>query len=264
MAQTDPNSALQPPFDLEQHDAYSKYLLYSKTEILFVLRAIVQKGALITVYFDQGDSFLLTSLLEVSADGNALVFDYGIDDEMNSKALNAATLTFTTSLDRVKIQFVLHRFELTQKDGRPAFRSDLPETLLRLQRREYYRLTTPVAEPLQCSLTLTRDDGSSLVVASPLLDISGGGIGLMLPPDSVDEFPVGKVLADCRVAIPDEGTIAVTLCIRNAFDVVTKAGTRYLRIGCEFVNLPGSRMAAIQRYITRVERERKARLSGMA
>lgn len=264
MAQPDSTSTPPSPFELDQRDAYSKYLLYSRTEILFVLRAIVQKGALITVYFDHGESFLLTSLLEVSADSDALIFDYGNDEEMNRKAIAASKLTLTTSLDRVKVQFVLQRFALTQKDGRPAFRSTLPETLLRLQRREYYRLSTPVAEPLNCSLTMPRADGSSLVVAQPLLDISGGGVGLMVPPDSVDEFPVGKTLPDCRIVIPEEGTITVTLCVRNAFDVVTKAGTHYLRIGCEFVKLPGTRLAAIQRYITRIERERKARLSGMA
>ena len=60
----------QPPpqFELEQPDDYSQYLLHSRSEILAVLRSLVQKGALITVYFDQGRSFLLTSMLTVNAD----------------------------------------------------------------------------------------------------------------------------------------------------------------------------------------------------
>ena len=49
-----------PQFELEQPEDYSQYLLHSKSEIVAVLRSLVQKGALITVYFDQGKSFLLT------------------------------------------------------------------------------------------------------------------------------------------------------------------------------------------------------------
>jgi len=53
------------------------------------------------------------------------------------------------------------------------------------------------------------------------------------------------------------------LCVRNAFPVTTKTGNQYLRLGCEYLDLPGTRLTMIQRYITRIERERKARLSGL-
>ena len=38
-------------FELMQADDYGKYLLHSKKEILFILRAMCEKGSLITVYF---------------------------------------------------------------------------------------------------------------------------------------------------------------------------------------------------------------------
>ena len=61
----------QPPpqFELDQSDDYSAYLLHSRTEILAVLRSLIQKGSLITVYFDLGRSFLLTSMVALSASG---------------------------------------------------------------------------------------------------------------------------------------------------------------------------------------------------
>lgn len=42
-----------------------------------------------------------------------------------------------------------------------------------------------------------------------------------------------------------------------------RSGQAFLRIGFEFLNLPGARLAQIQRYITRIERERKARDAGL-
>ena len=52
-----------PQFELDQSDDYSQFLLHSKSEILAVLRALFKQGAMITVHFDQGHSFLLTSII---------------------------------------------------------------------------------------------------------------------------------------------------------------------------------------------------------
>lgn len=249
--------------ELEQGDIYSKYLLYSKTEILFVLRAVLQKGSMITVYFDHGQSFLLTTLIHVDAERSQLVLDLGSDEEMNARALKADRLLFTTSLDKVKVQFSLKRLDESQHDGRPAFRGAFPETVLRLQRREYYRLSTPIANPVRCRFNLKKPDGTIEATDVPLVDISGGGVGLMIEPDRKDDFQAETVFPDCRIDLPDEGMLVCTLIVRNAFDVTSKTGNHHLRVGCEFKDLPGTRLTMIQRYITRVERERKARMSGM-
>jgi hypothetical protein len=71
------------------------------------------------------------------------------------------------------------------------------------------------------------------------------------------------IFNNCKIALPEEGLLITTLRIRNAFDVTTKSGTHYIRVGCEFIDLQGPRLTLIQRYITRIERERKARLSGL-
>lgn len=249
--------------DVEDDDNYSRYLLYSKAEILFVLKALVQKGVMITVYFDGGNSFLLTSLNHIGADGNSLIFDYGSDDEMNRRALQADKLVFTTTLDKVKIQFSLKGLTQTTFEGQTAFGGKLPETLLRLQRREYYRLTTPIANPIKVSVDVILADGTKTTIEANMLDISGGGIGLMLPLSLGETFAIGNVFRDCKFTLPEEGQLVTALSVRNSFPVTTKTGSQYLRIGCEYVDLPGTRLTMIQRYITRIERERKARISGL-
>jgi len=251
-------------FELEQSDAYSKFLLHSKTEILFVLRSLIQKGAMVSVHFDHGKSFLLTSLIALGPDNSEFILDVGSDNEMNGKALTADKLIFTTAIDKVKVQFSLNKLSATSYDGRPAFRGTLPETLLRLQRREYFRLSTPIASPIKCTIPMTRADGSVIVAEAPLLDISGGGVGLMVHPEQAGLYETDIIFSDCRISLPDEGVLVTTLRVRNAFEVTAKNGSHYVRVGCEFVELQGSRLALIQRYITRIERERKARMSGMA
>jgi c-di-GMP-binding flagellar brake protein YcgR len=266
MAETEVQAQLEPTppqFELEQNNDYSKFLLYSKSEIVSILRALIQKGALLTVYFDQGKSFLLTSLLALSPDNNGFVLDLGSDAEMNNKALVADKLIFAAQVDKVKIQFALKKLSSTSFNGRAAFLGALPETLLRLQRREYFRLSTPIASPIKCTIPMKRADNSAFIIEVPLLDISGGGVGLMVHREEADLYEPEMIFNNCKIALPEEGLLITTLRIRNAFDVTTKSGTHYIRVGCEFIDLQGPRLTLIQRYITRIERERKARLSGL-
>lgn len=252
-----------PVFELEQSDDYSKYLLHSRSEILAVLRTLIQKGSMITVYFDHGRSFLLTSVIALSDDNRRFILDIGSDSEMNRKALLADKLIFTTVVDKVKVQFSLDKLSATQSGGRPALLAKVPEQLLRLQRREFFRLSTPVANPLKLSTTITRADASVLPIELPLMDISGGGVGLTASAEQLDLLKRDDTLSDCKIMLPDEGLLVATIRVRSQVEVTTRSGARFFRIGCEFIDLPPSRMTLIQRYITRVERERKARLNGL-
>lgn len=251
------------PLEFEKSDEYSRFMLHAKSEIVFVLRSLIQKGAMITVYFDHGRSFLLTSLLAISSDNAQLIFDLGSDQEMNDRATRAEKLIFTTAVDKVKVQFSLKSLVPAQHEGRPALLGGMPDSVLRLQRREYFRLPTPIAQPVKCLLPMRREDGSTTELEATLADISGGGVGLIAPLDQLPFYENGTIFRDCKIDLPDEGLLVATLCVRNTFQVATKTGALNLRIGCEFHNLPGNRLTMVQRYITRIERERKARLSGM-
>lgn len=249
------------PLELEEADAYSQYLLHSPTEIAFVLRTAMQKGCMITVYFDMGQSFFLTSLVNVGPKG--IILDYGSDEDTNRRALKATRLLCTTSVDKVKVQFALDGVSLIQYEGSPAFFSPLPQNLLRLQRREYFRVSTPIANPLVCTIPCRAEDGRSLLYSATLLDISAGGMGLMVDMEHAPLFAHGTRFDGCELNLPDDGKIKINIEVRNAFQVTTRSGHQYTRVGCEFINLSGLHLTMIQRYITRLERERKARLSGL-
>lgn len=252
-----------PSFELDRIDMYGKYMLTSRLDILFVLRAMHKHGCMATVYFDHGKSFFLTTLLAVDEDANNVILDFGSDAATNRAAGEAASLIVTASLDKVKIQFLLTGLHPTTFEGSPAFRAALPTTVLRLQRREYFRLETPVANPILCQIGIAGEDGSLRTLQLPLLDISGGGVGLMADNELAPFCKVGTLLPNSRFELPQEGVVNATLCIRSAFGVTTRNGHAFTRLGCEFVNLPGTRLTLIQRYITRIERERKARLAGL-
>jgi c-di-GMP-binding flagellar brake protein YcgR len=253
-----------PPASLElDAQGFSQYLLYSRSEILFVLRQVMQKKCMITVYFDEGRSFFLTTLVAVSDDGNWLYFDTPSDPDTARRALGARKLMLTTMLERVKIQFSIDGVQEVAAGNRKSYATHLPETLLRLQRREHFRLSTPVANPIKCAFRAAMPGGQATDVDATVADISGGGVGLVVPEALAPAFPIGATFSGCTIVLPEEGTITTGLCVRNSFAVTTKTGARHWRVGCEYVNLPGPQLTHVQRYITRVERERKARDAGL-
>jgi c-di-GMP-binding flagellar brake protein YcgR len=170
-------------------------------------------------------------------DAGELVLDCGREEATNRQALLADQLILTAMVDKVKIQFTLSKLAETRSSGRAAFSAALPDKVLRLQRREYFRLSTPIAKPVKFVTTIKRPDGSALLVEASLLDISGGGVGLMASPALAALLPRGGMLTDCKMTLPDEGLLVANLCVRNKFDVTTRGGSRYVRVGCEFMAL---------------------------
>jgi len=241
-------------------DDYSRYLLFSRTDILFVLRALIESRDLIMAFLDEGNESLLTSLLQVNEEG--MVLDCGNDDETNRRALAAKSAVFVTAHDKVKIQFSAPGLQSTQFEGRPAFRAELPDKVLRLQRREYYRLVAPASEPLACAIPMLTSSGGKHIIEAQVLDLSAGGVAIIAPPRGID-FAVDDRFVDCLLRLPHAGPVRASLRVRNIFDVTLRNGVRLRRYGCQFLDLPGSTAAQIERYIMRIERARKARQSGL-
>ncbi len=240
---------------------YDRYMLRSRAEVFAVLRGLYERVSQITVFFNEGRDMLITTLAAVEDDH--VVLDYGPSSEMNRKALDADKHFCVTTLDKVRVQFILHRFEKIEFGGRPAFRAAPPKELLRLQRREFYRLVTPILRPLRCQMTIPPPDPQAEPYrhTAQVFDISGGGVGIGAPPETVP-FAI-DLHCPFRIELPEVGVVEGKLRVRNLFEIVLKSGARVRRAGCEFVNLPGPMLTLIQRYIIKVERERKARESGL-
>lgn len=242
-------------------DADSKYLIHSGTEIIFILRAIMQKGAMVTVYFNDGNDFILTTILEVDAGRGEVVLDYGAISDANERLQAANKIIFVTAQDRIKVQFAADRIKKTAYQGRDAFFVPIPQTLLRIQRREYYRAPAPVGRPLRCTIPLN-EDGIPGKIEVGIVDLSCGGMALIAHPHEI-EFESGAIYSNCRIVLPDVGTLVTTIEIRSTFGVSTRSGEETKRTGCQFVDMTEAKMAMIQRYIIKLERERKARLTGL-
>jgi c-di-GMP-binding flagellar brake protein YcgR len=231
-----------------------RFRVDSRVEIVYILRALMKSNALVTAYFNGGREFVVTAVLQVDSEQGFVVLDSGSNRELNERLLHGREVSVVSSQDGIRVQCSADRVAAVSFEGRLAFRLPLPATIMKLQRREYYRLATPVAHPLKCDIP--GPHGKRLELA--LADISLGGVCLVGQPAGMS-FEPGMALEDCRIELPEIGAIRAGLCVRNSYVITLKNGVTSHRTGCEFVKLGSPQEAMVQRYIIRLERERRAK-----
>lgn len=231
-----------------------RFRVDSRMEIVRVLGDLARTLQLVTAYFNEGSDFVLTSVLRLDDENNRLVLDYGPDETLNQRLLNARRVLFVTRHQQVRVQFSSETVQKANYQGGPALVIPLPASIIRLQRREYYRLATPIGRRL--NLSMIDPDGNT--IHAHIVDISVGGVGLIEPPEGRQcGWDAGTVVPNCRIELPEEGVIQADVEIRNRYQVDSQQGEPVYRVGCRLLRLDSRSNAAILRYIHRVELERR-------
>ncbi|HEU0186948.1 MAG TPA: flagellar brake protein [Gallionellaceae bacterium] len=228
-----------------------KFLIYSRKEIQLILHAVARKKNRAILYFDHGKQFIQTMLLAVDHEG--IWLDVGPDDVINKYILNSHDMVLVSMHHHAKIQFEGSHIYLVSYAGNPAFYMTLPEKLLRLQRRDYFRLPIPSDTALKCVVPPGPDDEATSSDVT-IMDISVGGIALVCK-ENTTRLEEGKTYPDCRIDLPGIGTLKVTIQVRNMFEVTNKHGVVTKHAGCEFMNLNGQMSMLLQRYIAQMQRQ---------
>ena len=239
------------PVRVDAVEAQEKYLIKKKKAIAQTLGLLAKKKCLITASFAEEKNPLLTLVLDVLKDKNLVILDYGPNESINNKVVNARHVKFACSYEGVKASFSTKRIVKAKYQGQPVFAIQIPENLLWLQRRESYRVKIPRSEPVKCQISLD----SQRTVAYPVLDISVGGIGIL---DAEFNFTkksadVGSQFKDCTLVLPEAGEHLVTLEVRYHVLMNKENRSEGQRVGLAFRELNYSVEARIQQFMHTIE-----------
>lgn len=199
-----------------------------------------------------GDEMFVTTLLAVLAERRLLVFECSGAASLNQRLLQAGQCTLSGRPDGVQVHFSGAPVSELRHEGRPAIAVPLPGFIVRLQRRDSFRIATPRANPLR--FIGRTPEGAA--VELPAFDISVTGIGLLAaaPPEQL--LP-GMVLERCRFRLPDDAQdVQVSARVQHITEKEVRNGVHQWRVGLHFLNPPASVENRLQRYIARLERER--------
>jgi len=238
------------------NDDDQEFRVPSKRGMLSILQNIADQGTRVALFYG-GQNFILSTLLGVNEHGMWL--DVGPFPPENKLLLLSDKITFVSVHQNVKIQFVVNDAENDLYENNEAFYLELPDYMLRIQRREFFRIPIPATAPVKCIIPIQPENpGEPVIMRSvSVVDISGGGIGLLCGEDEAVLLPT-KVFPDCQIVIPDVGTLKVTIEVRNGINF-SAANVVKKRVGCCFVRLDNQVNNLLQRYITRLQSESLAK-----
>lgn len=230
-----------------------RYLVTQPREIERLLHEIMADKGIVAIYGADGGSFMLSTLIAVDDRQGFILLEQGVDRELNARLLAGNACTCATTHDQIHVQFSSAELRAARHGAEDVFWMPMPRELLRLQRREYFRLVTSVVNPVRCQINTPLG-----LMDTTVVDISIGGVGVLSYPEE-GRLKAGEVYHGCRIHLPSAGEFALGLRVRTTFDITLKNGRMTHRAGCEFIDLPPSIETAIQRYIISVERDRRNR-----
>lgn len=231
-------------------DEEKSFLITSIKEILFILHTIEHKQTRSALYYNDGSNSLITALLAVDESG--LWLSPSDQDSVNREVLASDQIVFISSHYHVKIQFNSSKASLVNRNEQPALFIPLPKAILRIQRRDYFRLPVPVNSPLKCLIPTAKPEEKSIEEQIIIMDISVGGIALVCEERGIELKP-GEIHHQCHIELPDVGTLTASIEVRNSFEVKTPDGQLQKRAGCEFLKLDGAMAIMLQRYISNMQ-----------
>ena len=238
------------------HDE-EQYIVQNQKQIVQILNDLAKNHEMLKVTF--GHDSCLTSVISVDVTNHALYLDVGIDEAFNNRLAASHHVVFTKE-DGVKVKWTSTHVALTNlKDGK-AIKVALPQSIMRLQRREFFRLTTPIINPVPCVIPIVNEANPDVdrVIELSLADVSLGGIGV-LASDPIDELLViGASFNQCKISFPDVGETSLTLQVRNITQITIKDGVIKHRIGLQFISPSRGNEGLINRYVYNLERQAMA------
>lgn len=245
-----------------QGDDLDHYLLRGRQQIRQLLQELITARALISVHLLPGGLSFLSVVLTLSDDEEWLFLDASPSEIIHHRALEAERLLCVTQLDRIRIQFRVSGIAEMQLDGHTALAAPIPTEILRLQRRDAFRLQVPLSHNLKCILP-ARGEGPGepetplRTIEAPVIDISASGLSLEVPASKTPPT-VGEIIDGCRLKLPGD-PVGISLEVRYHGRRILGDGREVVRLGCSFVSLPTHAANQIQRYIYQTEREIRSR-----
>lgn len=228
------------------------YWVNSRVEILYTLNELRKMRSTLSCEAGRTGEAFTTEILAVDADSGMLIDVPPLPAQLDA-AMRAGSLSLCATMKGIRIEFELEGVGVTQWEGASALRAPLPGRVLKIQRRNFFRIAVPKSRPLTCVITAPGSDAFSY----PILDIGLGGVALS---SKQGEPPLeeGRIYEKCRIVLPEMNPLEPRIVVRHAAVISVTNRPPAHRYGCEFIDLKGPQESLIQRFVLQLERDRRA------
>jgi len=174
---------------------------------------------------------------------------------LNQRLLATDKATFVANPLGVRNQFHTGRMRKATHQGRPAFVTSIPHKYVRLQRREFFRLSLPVVLRMPCWFYLA-PNGSGPRYQATVVDIGVGGIGL--ESGRLLQLAPGQIINAAMIDFGKQAHLRTDLEVRHSH-LQNRGIHQVTHIGCRFVQLDPADETTVQRFIIKAQADERAK-----
>jgi len=234
----------------------SAFLIRSPEMIISKLSILFKKKCLLTAYFGDNDDSFITTILDIYIKNNLLIFYHSPKEDLIEQLLNSPIITFKTEYLGIKVAFDAIKVAKIQYQGVSVFAIPIPESILWIEARDFYRVKSPVSKSSYCQLTLKDQKPLHL----KLYDISLAGFSILNASNEISALMIPDTpFEQCKIIFADTGEDTISFEIRSKYIINPENFNRMEKIGCKFTQITPVFENTIQRYMQQIERENRQR-----
>lgn len=244
------NTSIAPERDQKLLEEFS---LSAVPTVRKLLNSIQEDEHEIYVYLQADHTQFVTEILDINWNTGQIWLGTPYEKALSANCNISTSYVMVSFPDGVKVQFSGQGIVQGQYQNADALRIGIPKSIVRLQRRNYFRVMADEELNLQVKLEIPSTQG-----LATLIDISLAGCGFVIPGQPSSHKP-GDLLKNVRLTLPDgEGSMLVGLEIRNIKGVPDHPDQ--VQLGCEMKMLERGAERRLQRFLLATERRQRSSL----
>jgi c-di-GMP-binding flagellar brake protein YcgR len=233
------------------------FLIDAPKQVLIHLKTLAAEKCLIAVDFEDNFSFL-TAILDIDVEKQLMTLDCGPKEYLNKKLLNTDIVNFKTELGGIKVLFEGRGIKKAGEAGQTALTIQIPQQIYWIQRREYYRMRSPLSKNSYCSITFHKTEENKETLDYQLYDLSASGFSILSETKKLAEpLTLDTEFNNCKLILNATTSYIISFIVRSKFALAPNRPLKIQRIGCQLLNTPPKIESAFIRYMLDIEREIK-------
>jgi len=240
-----------------------QYVINNAKAISKILADLLKQKTTLKVSFNHSNDVYLTTIIALDTVNHLVFLDIGRDEAFNKRLVESHQVIFEKD-DGIRIRWISTKVVAANMVDGKAIKIAQPQSMVRLQRRDYYRISTPIINPVLCRIPLSdpKNPDEEKTLELTLVDISLGGVGVTAIGVLDPSFTTDATFSSCKMDFPDIGTTNLKLQVMSISTIPMKDGTIKLRIGLKYVDPSRDNEGLIQRYTNILERSAIAIANG--
>ena len=238
----------------------AKYLVRSPKQVLAYLKLLSTERCLISAAFGESDKdTFLTAIMDIDEETQTITIDCGPKEYLNKRLLDSAIIKCSTEYKGIKVHFEGRKVKKSGTSANPAFIIPLPSSIYWVQRRQFYRIKSPLSKNSYCKVPfINPETEEESIVNLKLHDLSASGISIIS--DSTEyssQLVPSEEISNCTLVLDGEIELKMALEVRHKIAVNPNKPGKEERIGCYITNATPRIESTILRYMQNIERELK-------